>query len=288
MWRICSIPYVARRSQGLALLAVLWIVAALSIIAVGMTRTLRLESRSLVLAKQGVQAQALGEAAIQLALQALVANNSPITRSTHIEVKYRDVPMQVQILPLNGLIDINTAGLPLLQKMFMVAGGVPPEAAQTLAQAVVHARDYRDGSGRARRFEAEEDLLRVPGIDYDLYARLAGLLTADLRGTGRVNPLAAPLGVLSVLAGGDLVAAQRIATSRDAGQPGVDTSALDSNLLETSNIRRLRVTARVPLAEGAHALIAHSIDLQARSTDGAPWLTFRTATGIEPVKQNQP
>ncbi len=274
--------------RGMALLAVLWIVAALSIIATGITRSLRLEARATTLARQQVQAQALGDAAIQIALQALVANRQPLARTHLADVTYQGVVMQVQLMPLNGLIDINMAAQPLLERVFTVAGGLPLEAAQTLAQAVIHTRQQRDAKGAQQRFEAEEDLLNVPGFDYDLYARLAGLLTADLRGSGRVNPLAAPPEVLAVLAGGDMAAARQIAAARDAGQSGVDTSALDASLLDAAASRRLRAMARVPMADGSFVRVARSIDLNARTPDGAPWHTFRVAVSVEPANRSYP
>ena len=68
----------------------------------------------------------------------------------------------------------------------------------------------------------------------------------------------------------------------------MDTSALDGSLLETSASRRLRVQARVPLADGGFMRVSRSVDLDARTPDGAPWLTFRTAAGLEPVNRNNP
>jgi len=270
-------------SNGIALIAVLWIVAALSIIATGITNTLRQESRTIAQARQEVEAQALGDGAIQIALQAVIANNQPIRRMEQTEITYRGAVMLVQVMPLNGLIDINAAGLPLLERLFTVAGGVPPDAAQTLAQAVVQTRERRDARGTPQRFEAAEDLLRVPGIEYDLYARLSALLTADVRGSGRVNPMAAPVEVLAVLAGGNTGVAMQIVSSRESGQVGVDTSALDGSLLDNSTSRLIRVQARVPMADGSFVRVSRSVDFNARARDGAPWLTFRTSTDVEPV-----
>ncbi|WP_082522363.1 MULTISPECIES: general secretion pathway protein GspK [Acidovorax] len=279
-----SVNLPVRSQRGMALLAVLWIVAALSIIATGTMRTVRTESRAIVQARQQVEAQALGDGAIQMALQALVANNQPLTKATLTEIAYRNVTMQVQSMPLNGLIDINMAGLPLLERLLSVAGGLPAEAAQATAQAIVQTRMRRDPRGGPQRFEAEEDLLRVPGVDYDLYAKLEGVLTADLQGSGRVNPLAAPVEVLAVLAGGNTAAAAQIAMARDAGQTGVDTTALDGSLLDASVSRRVRVQARVPLADGGYVRVSRSVDLNARTPNGAPWHTFRTAVRLEPRK----
>lgn len=282
MNRILSIPQ-RRSPRGMALLAVLWIVAALSVIAVGLTRSLRDETRSVALARQQVQAQALGDAALQIALQALLAGRQPLARVATTDVTWQGVPIRVELMPLNGLIDLNMAAPPLLARLFAVAGGLAPDAAQALAQAVVQARQQRDARGAPQRFEAEEDLLRVPGVDLDLYARLAPLLTADLHGSGRVNPMAAPLGVLAVLAGGNLAAAQQIAAARDAGQVGIDTTALDASLIDSAPSRRLRATAHVPMADGAAVQVARSVDLDGRSIDGAPWLTFRLITSVQPA-----
>ncbi|MFD2299954.1 general secretion pathway protein GspK [Paracidovorax citrulli] len=270
----------------MALIAVLWIVASLSIIVTGVTRTIREEARMMALARQNVQAQALGDAAIQLALQAIVANNTPINRMLQSEIRYGGVAMQVRAMPLNGLIDINSAPVPLLAKVYAIAGGVPAGQADALAQATVQVREQRGPAGLQERFESEEDLLKVPGIDYGLYARLFPLVTADLRGRGLVNPLAAPVEVLTVLASGNAAAARVIADKRDAGEPGVDTSALDSAFLDSSSVRRIRMEARVPMPDGTWLRVSRSVDLTARARDGAPWYSFRTGSSVEPVVRN--
>lgn len=270
-----------RQQQGMALIAVLWMVMFLSITATGITRSIRLETRTASLAWQKVQAQALGDGALQIALQALTAKPLSLNQLTQTEITYGGVTMQVEVMPLNGLVDINSAGPVLLEKTFAVAGGLPKQAAQAAAQAVIEARQRRDAQGRDQRFEAEEDLLQVPGIDYDLYARLAPLLTTDIRGSGRVNPLAAPIEVLTILSGGNAGVAAQIAAGRSAGAVGLDTSALDGSLIDNAISRTLRMQARVPMADGTIVRVSRSVDLDARTTDGAPWHTFRTSTGVE-------
>lgn len=277
-----------RVSRGMALIAVLWIVAALSIMATSALRAVRVESRVIAQARQELEAQALGDGAIQMALQSIVAGQYPLDRMTLADISFHGVPMQVQIMPLNGLVDINMAGLPLLERLFVVAGGLPADVAQLTAKGVVQTREQRDARGAAQRFLAEEDLLRVPGVDYDLYAKVEDLLTADLRGSGRVNPLAAPLGVLAVLAGGNTAVAAQISTARDAGQVGVDTSALDGSLLDASASRRIRVQARVPLMDGGYVRVSRSVDFDARPPSGEPWQTFRMSSRLEPVNRKKP
>jgi general secretion pathway protein K len=283
-----SIPRSNQARRGMALLAVLWIVAALSVIAVGIAHSLRQEGRALALARQQVQAQALGDAAIQIALQALQADPRPLAQARVAEITFHGVAMQVRAMPLNGLINLNMAGQPLLQRLFAVAGGLPQGAAQALAQAVVQYRQQRDPTGAQQRFEAVSDLLRVPGLNYDLYARLAPLLTADLQGSGRVNPLAAPVQVLTVLAGGNAALAHKIAAARGAGQAGVDTTALDAGLIDNAASRRLRVQALVPMADGRVVQVMRDVDLDARMPDGAPWHTFRMATSLVPADLQEP
>ena len=60
------------RSQGVALIAVLWIVAAMAIAVTGMTHAVRNEIRTVTAARSSVESQALGEAAIALALQKML------------------------------------------------------------------------------------------------------------------------------------------------------------------------------------------------------------------------
>ena len=273
------------RHQGMVLIAVLWLVAALSIIVTGLTRSVREEARMMSRARQSVEALGIGDAAIQIVLQGMSAQPAPRGRLNEIDVVYRGVPVSVQVMPLNGLIDINAASLPLLARLYAVAGGLPTEAAEALAQATVAARERKDSAGRAVRFEAGEDLLQVPGIDYSLYARLSGLITADLRGGGKVNPMAAPLGVLAVLADGNVAVAQRIAADRRAGLEGIDTTALNAGVIDNATVRRFRLQARVPLVDGTWVRVARTVDLTPRARDGMPWHTFSSGHSFEPVGQ---
>lgn len=131
--------------------------------------------------------------------------------------------------------------------------------------------------------------MQVPGVDYDLYARLAALLTAELQGSGgRVNPMAAPAAVLAVLAGGDMGAAVKISELRSAGAVGVDMSSLDGSLIDQGGTRRVQVQARVPVSEGTVMRVSRSVDLAGRSPNGEPWQTFRTSVDVESMPLKKP
>lgn len=273
----------------MVLIAVLWMVAALSILVTGMTRSVREEVRTLALARQSVEGTAWGDAAIGLVLQEMVSRPAnAVTTLVKAQTVYRGASIEVEVVPLNGLIDLNSAPEALLANLYAVAGGLPAQSASVLAQATVQTRDQRDAHGMQKRFEAPEDLLQIGGVDYPLYARLSSLVTADLRGAGKVNPLAAPLGVLTVLAAGNAEVANRIAQGRASGAAAVDTTALDAALVQSTFVRRFRLQARVPLADGTLLNVSRSVDLNVRGRGGVPWHTFHTSHGIDPVRRQNP
>lgn len=262
----------------------LWIVAALSILVTGMSYAVRDEIRHVAGARHAGEAAATGDAAIQLVLQEIVG--SPAARPTRlvrVARNFREQAVEVEVMPLTGLIDINNAPEPLLASLFTVAGQMDAAAATALAQAIQELRSQPARTGaRQRAFEAPEDLLQVPGVDYPLYARIAGLVTVDGQGNGRVSPLAAPMDVLLVLADGNLANASRVAAARDAGREDVDTTTtLNSTYLGTGRTSRFRLVARVGMPDGRKALVSRTVDLEDGTREGLPWRTLQTQRSIE-------
>lgn len=290
MWQ--AFPFHPRRrgggQRGMALIAVLWLVAALSIMVTGISGVVRQESRMQTLARQKLEAQALGDAALMLVLQQLVTPPQPVRQWTETTVNFNGTAIAVSIMPLSGLININSASIQLLTALLTIGGGLPDGQAQQIAINIVDTRERRASDGRsAERFEAIEDLMRVPGIDYDLYARLAPLVTADSSSGGSgVDPMAAPPEVLLILAGGNQAVAERIVAARASGQPGVDTSGIDTGLASgASSRRRFRLSAAVPLADGGTAIVERSVYFGSRTRDGLPWYTFETHQAIRPASK---
>ncbi|MDF1486406.1 type II secretion system protein GspK [Ramlibacter sp. H39-3-26] len=269
----------------MALIAVLWIIAALSLITLSIGGVVRDEARLAQLARQGTQAGAQGDAAIMLVLQQMSAQPQVLRldRQTNLNIQYMGNSIAVQITPLNGLVDINGAPEPLLVQMYATAAGADPQTAAALARATIEFRTQKNGQGAARNFDVVEDLLQVPGMSYALYARVAPWITADLRGTGRINPLAAPREVLLFLARGNAALADSIALSREAGQPGVDTTALDGSFLDHTASRLFRLQARVPVPGGGGQLVSRTITLDGSTRDGRPpWQTLHAERRIDP------
>ena len=267
--------------QGLALIAVLWIVAALSIVVTSMGYSVRHEVRALSGAKQALTGRAIGEAAIHLVLQDLAPRQSRVPGLEVVNTTFRETQVTVQVLPLSGLIDINNAPPALLAALLSVAGELAADRAAALAAVVVDTRSAKDARGRQVGFEAPEDLLRVPGIDYHLYAKISALVTADVQGNGRVAPLAASQGVLLVLALGNAAKAAGIAADRESRRVGIDLTSLNRELTDSSaNSPRYELQARVPLAGGSWLLVSRTVDFGA-SRNGLPWRTINTSYRFE-------
>ena len=262
------------RQRGVALVAVLWVVAALSILVTGLVQTQRQEIRNAASARMRLQAEAVGQGAIALAVQRLMAQSQRPDRLSRTRTPYDGWDVLVEVQPLSGLVDINLAPEPLLAALFSVNGNIDSGAAQRLAAAVVALREAKP-SEPPPRFKAPEELLNVEGVGYDLYARLAHLVTTDSGGSGRINPLAASQEVLLLLAGGDQGLANQVAANRDADVAGMDTTRLQTAFTDNSASGRLRFRAEVPFPDGSRVAVVRDIDLSPVAEGTAPWRTLR-------------
>lgn len=275
-------PHLPQRSAGLALIAVLWITAALSLMVSGLVATLKGEIRATTAARQSTVAGAHAQAGIQLVLQRLAATSEkPIDRLMATDLSFNGTVVRVEWTSLNGLIDINHAQLPLLSAALRTAVPMDPGLAQQIGQAILDRRNQKDLRGQPIQFESKEDLLTVPGVDYDIYARLAPLITADHSGGGKVNPLLAPLGVLNVLTGGQADQALGIAQARAGGAVGIDTTGLSPEYTDNGTSTRLLLQATVPLSDGKMLVSTYGVDLQPNSQERLPWKIFSTERRIE-------
>ena len=282
MKRAFFVTHSTARQNGVALIAVLWIVAALGILVTGMVQSHRNEIRIVATARDTIQASAIGGAATQLVLQKMSIRPEAVDRLSRVEVEYAGLNVAVEVMPLNGLVDINKAPEPLLAALFAIAGGLPADAATRLAKNLAASRLPGQGRTTGPRYEAIEDLLQLPGVDYDLYARLSSIVTTDAAGSGRVSPLAAPSGVLAVLANGNSTKSANIAAARDAGQVGVDTTNLTAEFVDNTVSTRFRLRARVPLADGRWLLSTRTVNVVKDGARGLPWRVLHSEDRVEP------
>jgi general secretion pathway protein K len=256
----------------MALIAVLWLVAAMSLIITGVVRSVRIELSTVGAQRQMTLAYAQADALILLALQSLQTKGPLPKTIQRIPVKFNGLDSSVTLQPLNGFIDINKAPLTLLAEMFRIAGGLSPSAAQDLAQATVEFRQTKNTKGNTKGFDSVEDLLGVPGLTYGVYANIVGLITADLRaGSGRINPMAAPAGVLNILAGGDNARANALLASRNADSNMLDTSFLKPEFVEAASTPNIKLQLEVDLPDGGKVQRAWFVYWGADPRSGLPW-----------------
>jgi len=284
--------------RGLALVAVLWMVAALMVTATGVVYAVRGEVRAVASFREIAAAGAIGEAGVILAARELAATKIRESRLQQSEVSFEQVAVGVRVVPLSGLIDLNGASEPLLADLIAVAGEVDRGLASQLAQRIIDWRDADDqpqpdgaedaayaaaGSPfrtRGGPFEAPEDLLQVLGVDFDLYDRLRRLVTVHARGNARVDPAAAPMAVLRVLAGGNEQIADAYAGAREASGALADTTRFPAAFIARTPTSRYLIEASVPLSNGALLVTRRILDVAAAG-DGLPWETLWAEQVVE-------
>ena len=262
-----------RAQRGVALIAVLWLVAAMSLIITGVVQSVRSEIQTAGQQRQVAVAGAVADAAILLALQNLHASQKePVNTLQFIPVQFQGKILRVTVQPLNAMIDINNAGALLLADMYRYTGGLNAEAAQAMAQATINTRQAKSLKGTLQGFDAVEDLLKVPAMTYDLYAKILGVVTSDLReGSGRINAMAAPLEVLKILTSGDVARATAMVAQRSADFNVMDTSFLKPELVEMASSRSLRLQVEIELPNGGSLRKVWHVYWDTDPRSGLPW-----------------
>jgi general secretion pathway protein K len=281
---------VFHRERGLALVAVMWMVAALSILAAGLSAATRSEIQVAHVSRAFAEAAAVGDAAIQIAALELQSSAGSVAKMQTRTYRFEGRSIVVDLIPVGGLIDLNHASESLLQALFVHGAGLDGTAAEALAQRVVEWRaaelplagEAYAAAGVAFRprgghFEYPEDLLQVLGLSYDVYVKIRGFITVH-GGAPGVDPMAAPTGVIAVLAGGDVGLAEQIAAVRASDDPAVDLTGLNQDFFGSSFTFTYRIDAHVQ-TDGRSYVRTRWIDLAQPGSDGSAWRTLR----VEPV-----
>ena len=281
-----------RRARGVALVAVLWIVAALSLLAMSLAATTRADVQTAQTTRAFAEMAATGDAAIELAVLAMRMMPQPITRRTRQAYEFDGRRIEIVVSPASGFVNLNAASESLLRDLFQYGAGVDRDLAETLAGRVIDWRDpdtaalpqgaedeaYAAAGVRYRTrggpFESPEDLLQVLGVTFDVYDKVQGYLTVHGSSAG-VDPLAASVGVLNILAGGDRARAEAIAAARDAGEPVIDMTALVQDHLAVSSGMIYRIEARFRDERARTFVRVRWVDLESPGRGGLPWRTLR-------------
>jgi general secretion pathway protein K len=206
------------RSRGIALLAVLWFVVLLSLIATAFLSVSRSGIREAELGLSRARVEALAESGVELAILMLLEpshHQGLQTDGGKRVLRLGGDRVTVSIQDVGGQIDLNEADEPLLRALFRSVGTAEDRAA-ALAAAVAdwrdpdgersssgaEAQDYaraRVSPGPANRpFYAVSELAQVLGVDPVLYAKVAPSLTVH-SGSPDVDGSVAPPAVRAAL-----------------------------------------------------------------------------------------
>ncbi len=282
-------------NRGVALIAVLWLVMLLAVIAGSLLMLTRTElglSRNLVVS---ARAEALAEGGVPLAVLRLL-DPEPETRwrgngASH-DIVLETGTLQITVRDAAGLIDVNAAPPELLAGLFRAAGQDEDEAAM-LAYRIADWRDADDetlpnGAEQADYdaagltlhvtngpFLTPDEIQRVPGVTLDLYPRIAPAITVYSR-QGGIDPSSASELALMAVPGIDAAVVEALIAAREeaAGDavPGGLASllpAVSRAFLARPSGRMFHIRSRATTADGG----VYVLDAVVEITPGAdpPW-----------------
>lgn len=286
------------RQRGIALAMLLWFLAALSLIAGGIVLQARVDIKLTQLHASRARAEAVGDGAIQLALNDLrmLEGDEAELAETGFTGTYNvgGYGVDIRLQPLAGLLDLNKASEDLLVLLFSTVEGLGDNEARVAAERVVEWRSSRAAAGdtpdaeegeselRHGRFEAIEDLLFVPGVDRQIFEAVREVVYVSQGGQDGVDWASAPALILQAIGGGmSEEEAAKIAALRTQSESGMaDAPAeLDLAFQERSETTSYRVDAVVKIGEETF-LRRRWVNSRRSGRDKLPWLFFRT----EPVR----
>lgn len=204
--------------RGFILVAVLWLVALLAVLAGATAYSSRQATRGMTSLVGAAQARHLADGAVQLAMYNLMsrtASDRLLADGETFEIIVPGGRAVVTVTDESGRIDINRADSALLQRL-LLALDLPDDQARSVADAIV---DFRDTDDLRSSYGAEDDdyadaglawgakdepftdvaeLRQVLGIDEALYLAIRPNVTI-YTDSATVNPDVAPLTVLRAI-----------------------------------------------------------------------------------------
>ncbi len=223
--------------RGIALVAVLWIVLLLSVIALGFSLTTRTEVRIVTNVVENARARALAEAGVNVAILRLLDDDPAarwITDGRPYEIAFGADQVAISIQDERGKIDLNKGSPRLLDSLFRSVG-VPAGESADLVNAVRDWRDedtaVRDGGAELGEYDAAGlphgpknadfdhvgELQQVRGMTRQLFTHVRPALTVH-SGRRGVDTSTAPRDVLLAIPGSDIETVEKtLDTRRTAG-----------------------------------------------------------------------
>ena len=285
---------------GAALIMVLWLVAALSLVVVAGAQGVRQQAQRASLDMERLRAESALDPAIQLVAQKLLSDKGKESQYRIQRLGLGQNDVWVEITPSGGLVDVNVASDALLLALFQRAGGLSAGESAILVSRV---RDYIDpddtpsgvGGAEAAQYRAAgwpslprngalddaSELKAVLGITPGLYEIIAPHL--GINGQQRIEIDSAPPALIDALTGQPGLGA-RIHNAPPETRAGVLLSGAAAELFSparSSGAQTMRLRAYVRADSGRWWLREVWIDLGERPDALTPWTTL----SIEPTRR---
>jgi general secretion pathway protein K len=239
-----------RKTAGVALVSVLWVLVLLTVLAAAAAAGLRNEARLAANLVAAAQARAAAEGGVQLALFHLAVDGKgrwQTDGSVH-ELRVGEATVKVVLADEAGKADLNFAPQPLLENLLSPA----------IAERIVERRKHA-------QFETVEELQGIPGMQPDLFRKVRWLVTVHSRQPGVVAD-AAPREVLLAIPGADARDVDRYiglrAHHRQAGLEPPPPPSGQRHYLVRNGSATASIHAQASLPNGARARVAGTFDLR--------------------------
>jgi len=158
-----------RADGGYVLVAVLWALVLFSAVVIALTLTVRSRVETTANFAAREEARLLADGVADLIAADWVKPEHRIANALELKADGRAVRcksgeaiLAIRMVSVNGLVDLNAAPLPLLERLFLGLK-LPEERARTLASAII---DFRDGDDIRQTYGAEEKDYTSAGLPY--------------------------------------------------------------------------------------------------------------------------
>ncbi len=282
-----------RQARGAALILVLWLVAALSLVVLAGARGARLHTQRVAVDVEQLRAQSDLDAAVQMVAVQLMQERALADGYRRLHLRLGDTQAWVEVVPSAGLVDVNVASRELLETLLQRVGHLSPGEATVLTSRI---RDFIDpddtpdplgGAERAQYAAAGQpigprnaslddlsDLRFVLGMTGELYAAISPFL--GLNGQQRIDINAAPPALVDALSGQPGLGAG-IQAAPPEMRAGALPAGASGNLFASAGVQSaqsVRVRALVQTQPGRWWERQVWLDLATRPDAIAPWTTL--------------
>lgn len=197
--------------DGMALVMVLWLVAAMSLLVASVVYVARMDVQQLQFGQQQAKVGAIADKAMRLTMRQFVLDVADNGSLRHIAQQYdfrvQDTKVEVGIHSASGLVHLGSITPEFLLAVLQYGVGFDEqkiEALKLLLDKGFALAEVAEGELELpNRFRVIEDLLLIPGVSLDVFEKLKDYFYVGQLGAPGVNPAAAPRELLSVLAAGE-------------------------------------------------------------------------------------